>query len=68
MRMKLEIQGVEYEAEIEFEDDMLYGEVLGITDEVTFCSEGISLQDEFKTSVEDYLAFCKERGEEPEKP
>lgn len=46
-----------------------YGEVVGTRDVVTF--EGRTLgevRDAFSASVDDYLAYCRERGEQPEKP
>lgn len=53
---------------VEFEGDRLFGRVIGIKDVITF--EGQSVQGitrAFHDSVDDYLEFCKERGEEPEK-
>ena len=36
---------------------------------ITFQGESVAeLQQAFADSVEDYLAFCAERGEKPEKP
>ncbi len=60
-----------YTGHIEFdaESEMLHGEVFGLRDVVTF--EGASVDEvmqAFRDSVDDYLEFCKERGEEPEKP
>lgn len=65
----MEYQG--YTASVEFDSDaeVFHGRVLNIRDIVTF--EGTSvgeLQEEFRASVDDYLAFCTERGEEPERP
>ena len=38
-------------------------------DVITFQGKSVSeLKRAFSASVEDYLAFCKRRGEEPEKP
>ena len=59
-----------YIPNIEFDPDaaILHGEVLGIRDVVTF--EGSSCEEvvqAFRDSVDDYLAFCDERGEKPEK-
>ena len=50
-------------------DEVFYGSVLGIKDVVTFqgCSVD-ELKQAFKDSVNDYLDFCKERGEAPDKP
>jgi predicted HicB family RNase H-like nuclease len=48
---------------------LLHGEVVGLTDVVTF--EGKSAEElvqAFHDSVDDYLEFCAERAEEPEKP
>jgi predicted HicB family RNase H-like nuclease len=60
-----------YEASVEFDEDAVsfHGEVLNLRDVITF--QGASaeeLKQAFADSVEDYLAFCRERDEEPEKP
>ena len=60
-----------YAGSVEFDPDaeILHGEVLGIRDVVTF--EGNSVREvleAFKDSVDDYLEFCAERGEKPDKP
>ena len=60
-----------YEASVEFDEDaeLIHGEVLNLRDVITF--QGVSaseLKQAFADSVEDYLAFCRSRGEEPEKP
>ncbi|HLL89595.1 MAG TPA: type II toxin-antitoxin system HicB family antitoxin, partial [Tepidisphaeraceae bacterium] len=60
-----------YLAKVEFDADekVLRGEVLGTRDVVTFQADGAAdVEREFRGSVDDYLAFCKERGERPEKP
>src|SRR5438552_17232038 len=65
------IQYKGYAARVEFDADneLLHGEVLGIRDVVTFQARSIKeLRKAFRDSVDDYLAFCKERGETPEKP
>jgi predicted HicB family RNase H-like nuclease len=59
-----------YVGKVEFDPDagILHGEVVGIRDVVTF--QGLSVAEvehAFRDSVDDYLAFCKERGEKPEK-
>lgn len=51
------------------EGGYLYGTVSGIRDKVYF--EGESTKEivaMFHESVDDYLAFCAEKGKEPEKP
>ena len=60
-----------YTAEIEYDEDLrsFHGRVVNIRDVITFYGENVKeLEKEFKNSVEDYLAFCKEDGVEAEKP
>ena len=60
-----------YFAKVEFDDeaDIFHGEVINLRDVITFEGETVSeLKVAFHDSVDDYLAFCAERGEEPEKP
>lgn len=54
-----------YDEEAEF----FHGEVVDLRDVITFQGKSVSeLQTALAGSVDDYLAFCKQRGEEPEKP
>ncbi len=60
-----------YSGQVEFDDeaDILHGRVIGIKDVITF--EGRTVDDirvAFHDSVEDYLEFCQELGQEPDKP
>ena len=60
-----------YEAVIEFDEeaDIFHGEVINLRDVITFQgSSAMELKQAFANSIEDYLAFCAERGEEPDKP
>jgi predicted HicB family RNase H-like nuclease len=60
-----------YEALVEFDEDaeMFHGEVINTRDVITFQgSSAAELKTAFAESVDDYLAFCAERGEEPDKP
>ncbi len=60
-----------YEAIVEFDDEaeIFHGEVINIRDVITFQGDNVrNLKQAFHDSVDDYLEFCKERGEEPEKP
>lgn len=51
------------------EADIFHGEVINTRDVITFQGKSVSvLKKAFKDSVEDYLAFCREIGESPEKP
>ena len=60
-----------YLARVEFdaEANIFHGEVINTRDIITFQGESVGeLKKAFEDSVEDYLAFCAERGEEPDKP
>ncbi len=60
-----------YVAKVEFddEDDLFHGEVINLRDVITFQGQAVDeLRQAFRESVEDYLVFCAERGEQPEKP
>ncbi|UHS55952.1 type II toxin-antitoxin system HicB family antitoxin [Agrobacterium vaccinii] len=60
-----------YEAIIEFDEDadIFHGEVIDLKDIITFQgTSAAELKQALADSVEDYLSFCAERGEEPEKP
>ena len=60
-----------YIAKVEFDDEaeIFHGEVMNVRDVITFEGTSVAeLRQAFQESVEDYLAFCAERGEEPEKP
>jgi predicted HicB family RNase H-like nuclease len=65
------IQYKSYVAMVEFDDEanLFHGEVINMRDVVTF--QGTSAQElkkAFRDSVDDYLAYCKQRGEDPSKP
>ena len=60
-----------YFAKVEFDDEanIFHGEVINLRDVITFEGETVDeLRTAFVDSVDDYLEFCKGRGEEPEKP
>ncbi len=60
-----------YTAEVEYDanEGILYGRVLDLRDVITFQSESATdIVREFRTSVDEYLAFCAEQGIEPAKP
>jgi predicted HicB family RNase H-like nuclease len=55
--------------ELDEEAGVLFGRVIGLRDVITF--QGCSVDEvtrAFHDSVDDYLEFCAERGESPEKP
>ena len=60
-----------YVAEVEYDDsvDVLHGRVLNLRDVISFEAESAKeIRRAFEEAVDDYLAYCDERGEEPEKP
>ncbi len=60
-----------YTAEIEIDETagILFGKVLDIKDVITFKGSTVAeLKREFHNSVDDYLEWCAELGEEPDTP
>lgn len=60
-----------YFAKIEFDDDagIFHGEVVNLRDVITFEGQSVKeIKQAFQESVDDYLEFCAQRGENPEKP
>ena len=54
---------------VDLDAGVIRGRVLGIRDVITFQGASVSeARSAFVDSVEDYLAFCVERGEDPETP
>jgi predicted HicB family RNase H-like nuclease len=65
----MDYKGYIGKVEIDEEVGILYGEVINVRDVITF--EGTTVeevQQAFRESVDDYLEFCAQRGESPEKP
>jgi len=61
----------EYVAKVEYDEeaDLLHGEVINIRDVITFQGRSVDeLHQAFEASVEDYLEYCAELGEKPDKP
>ena len=59
-----------YIGHVEYDDEakIFHGEIVGLRDIITFQGTSVDeLEQAFKDSVDDYLAWCKERGEKPEK-
>src|SRR3990167_9504783 len=60
-----------YIGHVEFDDeaDVFHGEVINTRDVITFQGKTvIELKKAFHESVDDYLVFCEERNEEPDRP
>ncbi len=59
-----------YSAKVTFDADaeVLHGEVIGLRDVITFQATSVEgLKQAFRDSVDDYLAWCAELGQEPER-
>ena len=59
-----------YTATIRFDPDaeVLHGEVVGLRDVITFQATCVEdLENEFRASVDDYLAWCEQLGQKPER-
>ena len=64
----LEYKGYHTKVEYIAENNILYGKIEGISDLVTFEASNLkSVVKEFHEAVDDYLAFCEEIGQMPEK-
>lgn len=60
-----------YEAAVEYDDDagLFHGEVVNLRDVITFQGRSVEeLREAFAGSIADYIAFCRNRGEDPEAP
>ena len=60
-----------YQAVFKYDDEaeIFHGEVIGTRDVIFF--EGTSVEElnkGFRFSIDDYLAMCAEKGQEPDKP
>ena len=65
----MEYKGYVGKVELDDEAAIFHGEVINTRDVITFQGESVSeLTHAFHDSVDDYLAFCLERGEAPDKP
>ena len=59
-----------YSAKVTFDPDaeVLHGEVVGLRDVITFQGTSVKgLKEAFRDSVDDYLAWCAELGQAPER-
>lgn len=65
------IQYKGYAGKVEFDDeaDIFHGEVIGLKDVITFQGRTVDeIKQAFHDSVDDYLDFCEQLGQLPEKP
>lgn len=65
----MEYKGYLGKIELDEGDGVFHGEVLNTKDVITFRGRTVDeVTTAFKDSIDDYLEFCKEIGEEPDKP
>ena len=65
----LKYKGYAGHAEYDDEAGIFHGEVLDLKDVITFQGKSVDeIEQAFRESIDDYLEFCKQRGEEPDKP
>ena len=60
-----------YVATVEYDDAaaVFHGEIVNTRDVITFQGRSVDdLRRALRDSIEDYLAWCRQRGKEPEKP
>ena len=65
----MEHRGYVGSAQFSEADGVFHGRVQGIRDVVSYEGTSVAaLRADFEAAVDDYLAMCAERGEEPERP
>ena len=65
----LEHKGYTGQVEFDGEAGIFHGEVLDTRDVITFQGTTVDeIEQAFQDSVDDYIEFCSERGEEPDRP
>jgi len=60
-----------YSGHVIYDDEakIFHGEVLDTKDVITFQGQSVAeIEKAFRESVDDYLEFCEERKEKPDKP
>ena len=60
-----------YHGKVEFDEEagLFHDEVVDLRNVITFQGKSVDeLEQAFRDSIDDYLEFCKQRGEEADKP
>ena len=69
MRNTMQYKGYIGSVEFSEEDGLFFGSVQGIRASISYeGTDAKSLRDDFHGAIDDYLLFCEQEGEEPEKP
>jgi predicted HicB family RNase H-like nuclease len=65
----MEYKGYIGKVELHGEAGIIHGEVINTRDVITFQGESVAkVKKAFRESIDDYLEFCEERGEAPDRP
>ena len=65
----LTYKGYQAKVDLDYDTGDLYGRVVNTKDIIFFEADSFEqLKKEFEFSIDDYLAMCAERGEEPDRP
>ena len=65
----LTYKGYQAKVDLDYDTGALYGRVVNTKDVIFFEADSFEqLKKEFEFSIDDYLAMCAERGEEPDRP
>ena len=65
----LKYKGYHGNVEFDAEAGLFHGEVVDLRDVITFQGKSVEeLEQAFRDSIDDYLEFCQQRDEEPDKP
>jgi predicted HicB family RNase H-like nuclease len=65
----MEYKGYIARIDVDEENDAFHGRVINISDVINFKGKSMAeLKREFARSMETYFEFCKDEGDEPEKP
>jgi predicted HicB family RNase H-like nuclease len=65
----MEYKGYMGKVEFDAEAEIFHGEIINTRDVITFQGKSVAgLTKAFRDSIDDYLAFCKQRGKDPDKP
>lgn len=67
--MKLRYKEYQAQIGVDEERDTFYGRVVDLNDKIAFeGSSLVELRQAFADAIEDYIEWCNESGEEPERP
>ncbi len=65
----MEYNGYQAAVKYDYEAEVFHGEVVGTRDVIFFEADSVGgLKKEFQFSIDDYLAMCAERGQDPDRP